>query len=331
MNNKLIQRLFLFGIILCLGITFFLNQFKSQSVPFYWEFIDADIAVQNNGDMLINETQKYTFTRDYNNQRYRYISLNKIDKITDVSVSENGQTLASETGTKNKQFWIRWSHQLRSPESHTFVLKYRVVGGLHVDSNTNDAQVYWNAIFTDRKAAIKQAKVRVTLPEKVTGEINNFRSFGVTANATKIDAKTVEFVTQASIEPQQKLEVQVTFNRTGSDIKMPQWQSFKSPEYSPDWFALIFCVIFFVVIASLYFSRRSSGSVHRNRSSSRYKGGGSVHRNYSSSRYKAGGCYDGSSGGDYSSGYDGGGSCGDGGGGGGGGDGGGGGGDGGGG
>ena len=36
---------------------------QAQSeVPFYWEFINVDIDVQENGDMLITETQKYVFT-----------------------------------------------------------------------------------------------------------------------------------------------------------------------------------------------------------------------------------------------------------------------------
>ena len=33
-----------------------------EPAPFYWEFINVDIDVQENGDMLIMETQKYVFT-----------------------------------------------------------------------------------------------------------------------------------------------------------------------------------------------------------------------------------------------------------------------------
>ncbi len=115
MLNKIIQRFCLFAIALFLTLALSFHQVNAQSVPFYWEFIDVDIAVQNNGDMLISETQKYTFTGDYKNERFRYIPLDKVDEITDVSVSENSQLLESTTGVENNQFWIRWTHKLKAP------------------------------------------------------------------------------------------------------------------------------------------------------------------------------------------------------------------------
>jgi len=100
--------------------------------PFYWDFINVDIDVQENGDMLITETQKYVFTSNYTNERCRWIPLDKVDAIGDVQVSEEGNILSATTGVKNNQLWVKWTHALSPPESHTFVLKYRVIGGLHV-------------------------------------------------------------------------------------------------------------------------------------------------------------------------------------------------------
>ena len=103
-----------------------------EPAPFYWEFINVDIDVQENGDMLITETQKYVFTSSHTNERYRWIPLGKVDGIEDVQVSEEGNILSATTGVENNQLWVRWSHALSPPESHTFVLKYRVIGGLHI-------------------------------------------------------------------------------------------------------------------------------------------------------------------------------------------------------
>ena len=50
----------------------------AQAPPFYWEFINVDIDVQENGDMLITETQKYVFTGPHTNERYRYIPLDTV-------------------------------------------------------------------------------------------------------------------------------------------------------------------------------------------------------------------------------------------------------------
>ncbi|MBD2250593.1 DUF2207 domain-containing protein [Nostoc parmelioides] len=286
MWTKSIQRLCLFCVALFCSLGLSLNHVQAQSVPFYWEFINVDIAVQTNGDMLVTETQKYTFTGDYENRRYRYIPLDKINKITEVSVSENGQSLPSETGTENNQLWIRWEHQLNAPESHTFVLKYRVVGGLHVDDD--NAQVYWKAIFADRKAPINKARVTVELSEKFSSGIKNFESLGVPVNVRKINSKTIDFVSQKVIEPGQELEVKVTFNRIGTDIKIPQWQSFSDFSFtSPSPFeqALLIFFGFYIFVFWIrsfsknnrsYSSKSSSKSSGRSRDrSSSYSDSGS--------------------------------------------------------
>ena len=56
----------------------------SNSSPFFWEFIDVDIEVLENGDMLVTETQKYVFRAAHTNERYRWISLDKVDHIDNV-------------------------------------------------------------------------------------------------------------------------------------------------------------------------------------------------------------------------------------------------------
>ena len=62
---------------------------QAQSgVPFYWEFINVDIDVQENGDMLITETQKYVFIGPHTNERFRWIPLDRVGRITDVQVLE---------------------------------------------------------------------------------------------------------------------------------------------------------------------------------------------------------------------------------------------------
>ncbi|WP_256871719.1 DUF2207 domain-containing protein [Nostoc sp. TCL26-01] len=262
---------------------------QAESAPFYWEFINVDIAVQPNGDMLVTETQKYNFTGDYNHLRSRYIPLDKVDRITEVSVSENGQVLPNITSTVNNQFWIRWEHQLQPPESPTFVLKYRVIGGLRV--NHNYAQVYWKAIFSDRKAPIKQAQVRVEFPEELTTKIKIFQSFGVVANIRRVDTKTIEAVTKRSLEPGEGLEIQVTFDRAGTKIETSGWQSSQFFYERLLWILLgllVFGILIYVVFSSMSSSSYDSGGGgdYGGGSGGDYGGGG-------------GGDYGGGGGGDY--------------------------------
>jgi len=308
----LLQRAFGFFIIVVISLILFRGYL--QGLPFYWEFINVDIAVQTNGDMLITETQKYTFTRDYKKQRYRYIPLEGLDKITDVTVSENDKLLPSKTGIENNQFWIRWQHQLNPPESRTFVLKYRVIGRLYID--THDAQVYWKAIFADRKAPVKQAKVRVEFPEEFATNIKYFQSFGASANIRKVDAKTIEAVAITSIKPEEDLAVLVTFERSGTEIKTPQWLV-ESAHNTFRWIMLGFFLFFVFGFLSLFeiYSNRSRNYYNNSTINRGFYGG----HDYGSSSYGegySGGYSNNFSGGD-GGGGDGGGCGGDGGGGGG--------------
>ncbi|MDD1416459.1 DUF2207 domain-containing protein, partial [Dolichospermum sp. ST_con] len=222
MKKVLIKRIgfCLIAILVTVLITF--THAVAQEVPFYWDYINVNIDVQTNGDMLVTEEQKYVFKSDYSNQRYRYIRLDKVDEIKDVTVQENNQIIPSETGIENDQLWIRWQHQLKAPESHIFVLKYRVIGGLHI-SNDN-TQVYWKAIFADRKAPIQAAKVRVQLPEALSGKVLEFKNFGTPATARQVNPKTFEFMANQPIPQQQELEVQVTFKSEILNIPQANWQ-----------------------------------------------------------------------------------------------------------
>ncbi|MEM1169981.1 MAG: DUF2207 domain-containing protein [Cyanobacteria bacterium P01_H01_bin.35] len=218
-----LRKILTFLVALLIGLSPALQTIAQGTSPFYWDFINVEIDVQKNGDMLVSETQKYVFTKPHTNQRYRYIPLNKVDKITDVTVWENQEQIPSQTGIQNNQIWIKWQHKLNAPEAHTFVLKYRVIGGLHI--NDSGDKVYWKAIFANRSAAINNAKIIVRLPEILSEKIQNYKSFGVRTNARKINSTTVEFVAQKPIPPQQEIEVLLLFPHNILDVSKPNWQS----------------------------------------------------------------------------------------------------------
>jgi hypothetical protein len=194
----------------------------AQQLPFYWDNINVIIDVQTNGDMLVTETEKYVFTADYTYERYRYIPLDKVDEIKDVTVTENNQIIPSSTGTENNQLWIRWQHELKPPDSHTSVIKYRVVGGLQQDGE--NTLVYWKAIAAGRKAPINSGKVTVKLPEALSGKVLSFTNFGAAAVPRQVDPKTFEFVASQAIPPEQELEVQIAFPQAILNIPQPGWQ-----------------------------------------------------------------------------------------------------------
>jgi len=209
MNKRLVKKIVF---LLMAALTLFMvtvTHVAAQEIPFYWDNINVTIDVQTNGDMLVTETQKYVFTGNYRNQRYRYIPLDKVAEIKDVTVEENNRTIASSTGIEKNQFWIRWEHELKPPESHTFVIKYRVVGGLQV--NGQNTQVFWKAIWADRKSPIKASQVTVKLPDVLAGKVSSYNSLGIPTAVRQIDGQTFVFTAKQALPPQQELEVQITF------------------------------------------------------------------------------------------------------------------------
>ncbi|MBE9109038.1 DUF2207 domain-containing protein, partial [Nodosilinea sp. LEGE 07298] len=188
--------------------------------PFYWDFINVDIDLESNGDMVITETQKYTFTADHTNQRYRYIPLDKVGRITDVAVYEGNAQLPIQTGTEDNQYWIRWRHDLAAPESHTFKVQYRVIGGVQIQGE--NSQIYWRALFPERNADIKQGKVTVHLPDELVGKISQVTSEGVTATSRQVGPNTLEFVVDQPIAPRQFLDIKVRFPTGILDVESAQ-------------------------------------------------------------------------------------------------------------
>ena len=57
------------------------------SEPFYWEYINVDIDVQENGDMWVTEVQRYVFTAPHTNQRYRWLPLDNPIQLAAVDLA----------------------------------------------------------------------------------------------------------------------------------------------------------------------------------------------------------------------------------------------------
>jgi Predicted membrane protein (DUF2207) len=264
------------------------NYAAAQELPFYWDFINVNIDVQTNGDMLVTEEQKYVFTGNHTTQRYCYIPLDRVQEVRDVTVTENGQKLSSKTGIENNQLWIRWDHKLQAPESHNFVLKYRVVGGLQQEGENH--RVHWKAIFADRQAPVNKSLVQVKLPESLSGKVTSFNSSGVKASSRQLDPRTIEFTTSQPVPPQKELEVLVNFpagilniSVQGSGNQLMSWLGS----------LLGYCILFSPLVIIIAYLRTKGGG----------GGGGGSGSSRKYIRYSGGGGYS-ASGGDYSGGGD---------------------------
>jgi hypothetical protein len=223
----------------------------AQVLPFYWDRIDVDLAIQANGELWVTETQTYAFQRAYTNQRYRYISLDKVDKIDNISITEKGKPLAFEQETRGNKGWIRWRHGLNPPEHHTFILKYHVIGGLRQDDQ--NTQLHWETLFGNRQAPILNSTVKVHLPNELANKVTSFQSFG-TSNVvqTQLDDRTISFRMTREVSAGEKLEVQVVF--PSGILNLPKVNQ-ESDHTAPSiMFSIIICIILFSILLILLLS-----------------------------------------------------------------------------
>ncbi|MGL4884690.1 MAG: DUF2207 domain-containing protein, partial [Waterburya sp.] len=190
----------------------------AQNTPFYWDFINVTLDIQDNGDLLVTEEQKYVFTDSHSEQHYRFIKLDKIKAIKDVQVFEDNHLLPIETIIQGDQFWIRWQDYLDDQNTHIFVLKYRVIGAITNTFGTDT--LYWKAIFPKRNAFINHSEITVSLPKYLVGKIENYHSIGGNFKSSVINDKIIKFNSLQSLPPGQSTIIKTNF--TGSFLHLNQ-------------------------------------------------------------------------------------------------------------
>ena len=116
----------------------------AQGKTLYWQRYDVDINVQQNGDMLVEEVQEIAFTNGTFTFGYAAIPLDRVEQITDIGVSEivSGQErpytpnstadYGFTTAVVDNELQITWYFPPTSNRSHTYVMSYRVIGGLRI-------------------------------------------------------------------------------------------------------------------------------------------------------------------------------------------------------
>ncbi|MCI5162343.1 MAG: DUF2207 domain-containing protein [Candidatus Electrothrix sp. AX5] len=248
------QRLF----VLIAGLLFFFSAqtAEANSSSFYWEFIHVDIDLQDNGDMLVTETMKYIFTESVHpTKRNRSISNEKLDGIEDVKVFERNEgekkKLSVTTRRNGDTTWIGWRHE-PGKKHHTFVLKYRVKGGVHVSNE--EISVYWQALSDGRAVTIKNGKLLIHFPVLLAEKNIIFNSTGVKLRGRQINSQTIQFLSDGIFFSNQKLIVSFVVPSGILNIPVPRWQKLeeikqkKHQEESSDvdW-SWLFPLLFFLI------------------------------------------------------------------------------------
>lgn len=216
--NKEYNKIFLilFLVIALSGVAFLC--FAQSNKSYYYDSIEVDIKVNQDGTFNITEKQTYNLTGSFG-YFYRDIEIKDFDYISDIEVYDSQGIKVDQSeydlSYRNNSRHIQWNFNRRSfnNETKSWIIKYKINGGLGFYNNYDE--IYWNAIFANRDVSVKEAEVTVVLPEeaqidKVKMFIGFSRNKDESDNYRIIDSRTVEFKA-SNIDPYQFLTIAVSW------------------------------------------------------------------------------------------------------------------------
>lgn len=193
---------------------------------------DVDITIQKNGDVQFSETWEFRFTGGPFTFATRGVGLDKVEAVTDMSVSEGGRPYqATTSGTtpgtyqvyrEGNQQIIKWYYTPTTNQTRTFTIRYTLRGALRIYDGGD--QFWWHVIESSRGYVINTATITVRLPasfplDQIKAAVTTGRG-----NATIRDGQTVVF-TASNLRDGEGLEVRVQFPHGVVTAAPPSWQA----------------------------------------------------------------------------------------------------------
>ncbi len=209
-------------------IAFLLLCACAQAQSLYWERVDVDIQVLSDGVLDVTEEQEYVFDGEWNGG-YRDVPLARVDHYSDISVSEEGR--AYERGSIRRahnfivfrngaNLRIKWrSHEPGAPpysdEHIIFTIRYRVHGAINDASGWHE--LYWKTVFPERDSDIKNASVRITLPQALPDRADiDATLYPITEDAEMlVHANNTITIAATNLPPGEALEAKILFPECG--------------------------------------------------------------------------------------------------------------------
>ncbi|MBI1879373.1 MAG: DUF2207 domain-containing protein, partial [Chloroflexi bacterium] len=207
---------------------------QAQTKTLVWQRYDVNLTVQQNADILVEETQEIRFTSGTFTFGFAAIPLDRVERITDLQVSEivnsseraytpnSSSEYGFTTSTNEGNLEITWYFPPTGNSVHTYILRYQVIGGLRIYPDGD--QIWWKAIAPDHNFDILESQVIVTLPQTFPKSQLVVTSYGAKAVASYTDRGQVVFTAQ-NIPADQELEVRVQFPHGAVQGAAPAWQA----------------------------------------------------------------------------------------------------------
>jgi uncharacterized membrane protein YgcG len=195
---------------------------KSYSADRY----DVDLIIQPGGSLLITETVVFRFIGGPFTYVFREVDADNTDGVADVEASMDGVPLPRGTGagqveiTGRNPVKVKWHFAPTSDATHTFVLRYRLLGAIRQEG---DADALFHYVLpTDYDYRIASSTVRITWPEGA----NLIASPAVRQGRAKVVAEEGQVAfTARDLQPDSPLLVYLRFARGSLLEAPPAWQA----------------------------------------------------------------------------------------------------------
>ena len=209
---------------------------QAQSKTYIWDRLDMDIAVLENSDIRIVETQQFTYTSGRFSFGYREIPTGRLEGITDVEVWEGERQYQRGSGgdytyetfyNDDGDFTVKWYYPGYRDSTHAYTIKYTVKGGLRFYEEGD--QLFWKAVFPDRDVPVLASVVTVHLsaafdPDQLV--IAAYDGPRGERQDVQIQNKGSEVIfTAGRTQPDHELEMRVQFPHGVVQGAPPAWQA----------------------------------------------------------------------------------------------------------
>ncbi len=206
---------------------------RAQSKGFVWERFDVQFEILPDGSFWVRETNQIRSSAGTFTFGFREIPLDRVEEIRDVRVYEEGRPLqpssvkrpgtyqVDETGDLLK---VQWTFSSPLPEGarRTFVLEYRVIGGLRIYPDGD--QLWWKAVYADRPFPVEGSRISVLFPQEVDYGQLKWATYGQEAREGHFTGRELVLEVQGEVPAGQEVEVRVQFPHGLVTADPPAWQ-----------------------------------------------------------------------------------------------------------
>ncbi len=222
------------GIVVLLFFSFASSgEAAAQDRTLAWKTWDTTIRINEDGSFNVREVYEIEFIGGPFTFGFRNISLDQVESIVDVQVSEQGRNYTAATTEAAQTFYtnradgdlvVNWFYAPTSNQTRTFVVEYRVLGGLIVDAEGDILN--WQAVGEEHAYSIQSSDVVVVVPagaQIVVEDPPASRGVSASQNISN-DVMSVSFNT-SNIPANTPLEVYVRFTHGVIPATAPSWQA----------------------------------------------------------------------------------------------------------